>query len=57
MLEEAAILDEAAATEAEAAQVSVLQEVSSQGRRDNLSFIAFTATPKAKTLELFGTMG
>ena len=57
MLEEAAILVEAAATEAEAAQVSVLQEVSAQGRRDNLSFIAFTATPKARTLELFGTMG
>jgi type I restriction enzyme R subunit len=26
-----------------------------RGRPDNLSFFAFTATPKAKTLELFGT--
>lgn len=30
-------------------------EVSARGRQTNLSFFAFTATPKAKTLELFGT--
>jgi type I restriction enzyme R subunit len=29
--------------------------VASRGRQPNLSFFAFTATPKAKTLELFGT--
>jgi type I restriction enzyme R subunit len=28
--------------------------VSGRGRQDNISFFAFTATPKAKTLELFG---
>ncbi len=28
--------------------------VAGRGRQDNLSFFAFTATPKAKTLELFG---
>ncbi len=29
--------------------------VAGRGRHDNLSFFAFTATPKAKTLEVFGT--
>ena len=29
----------------------------SRGRQSNLSFFAFTATPKGKTLELFGRMG
>ena len=31
--------------------------VAARGRQANLSFLAFTATPKAKTLELFGTPG
>jgi type I restriction enzyme, R subunit len=31
------------------------RSLSGRGRPDNLSFFAFTATPKAKTLELFGT--
>ena len=30
-------------------------EVAARGRQANMSFFAFTATPKAKTLELFGT--
>jgi len=30
-------------------------EVAARGRQPNLSFFAFTATPKARTLELFGT--
>ena len=29
--------------------------VDARGKQDNLSFFAFTATPKAKTLEMFGT--
>lgn len=29
-------------------------EVAARGRQDNLSFFAFTATPKGRTLELFG---
>ncbi len=33
------------------------QVMSSRGRQANLSFIAFTATPKGKTLELFGRPG
>ncbi|HZZ84318.1 MAG TPA: type I restriction endonuclease [Anaeromyxobacteraceae bacterium] len=36
----------------------VLQKVmESRGRQKNLSFFAFTATPKAKTLEVFGRKG
>ena len=31
-------------------------EVEARGEHDNLSFFAFTATPKGKTLELFGTL-
>ena len=33
----------------------LVKELVSQGQHDNLSFFAFTATPKAKTLQLFGT--
>ncbi len=33
------------------------QVMSSRGRQPNLSFFAFTATPKGKTLELFGKKG
>ena len=37
------------------AGVEALQRsAAARGRHDNLSFFAFTATPKAKTLELFG---
>lgn len=32
-----------------------MDELASHGRQKNLSFFAFTATPKNKTLELFGT--
>ena len=32
-----------------------MREMTVQGRHKNLSFFAFTATPKDKTLELFGT--
>jgi len=34
----------------------ILAEAKSRGKQPNLSFYAFTATPKAKTLELFGEM-
>jgi type I site-specific deoxyribonuclease (restriction subunit) len=33
----------------------IAQELRTQGRQKNLSFFAFTATPKQKTLEIFGT--
>jgi type I restriction enzyme R subunit len=32
------------------------KELEAQGHHKNLSFFAFTATPKGKTIELFGTM-
>ena len=49
-----------AAEGAEAADVpadpqdALAETVSARGRQPNLSFFAFTATPKARTLELFG---
>lgn len=33
----------------------VIQEIKKRGQLPNVSYFAFTATPKAKTLELFGT--
>lgn len=33
----------------------LLDELAAQGIHDNLSFFAFTATPKEKTLQMFGT--
>ncbi len=35
----------------------IAKEMATHGRLKNLSFFAFTATPKAKTLEMFGTKG
>ena len=37
------------------AQDALAAAVAARGRQSNLSFFAFTATPKARTLELFGT--
>lgn len=34
---------------------ALAKAVGARGKQDNLSFFAFTATPKARTLELFGT--
>ena len=34
---------------------ALAKAVAARGRQPNLSFFAFTATPKARTLELFGT--
>ncbi|MCC5894066.1 MAG: type I restriction endonuclease subunit R [Alkalibacterium sp.] len=36
-------------------QDKLVKELLSHGRHDNLSFFAFTATPKEKTLEMFGS--
>jgi type I restriction enzyme R subunit len=51
---------EAAAAEDAAAEVDLEDEIAdlaARGRQPNISFLAFTATPKPKTLELFGTKG
>lgn len=55
------LLERYAAAEAqvEAEQLEIdeqiAEELRTQGRQENLSFFAFTATPKQKTLEIFGT--
>lgn len=47
--------DEAARDEKDDEVVAAVKEdMSSQGKMDNLSFFAFTATPKRTTLQLFG---
>jgi type I restriction enzyme R subunit len=35
----------------------LIKTMKARGRHENLSFFAFTATPKFKTLEMFGNMG
>ena len=52
-LEEYAELEQKAVEEVEAKDILV-QDMLSQGKHKNLSFFAFTATPKGKTLEIFG---
>ncbi len=56
-LEAAARADDATATAEGDAEDAVARSVAARGRQANLSFFAFTATPKKKTLELFGTPG
>ena len=50
-LEEAEILDDVQ----DEVEEELLREIESFRNLDNISFFAFTATPKAKTLEMFGT--
>jgi len=54
-LEEAEREESAAQTPEEELEATILAEMEKRGRLPNLSTFAFTATPKAKTLELFGT--
>ena len=53
-LEEYAELEGRAEEDLDAANDKLLQELISAGKHKNLSFFAFTATPKDKTLEIFG---
>jgi len=39
----------------EDAEDKIRKSMEARGKQDNLSFFAFTATPKAKTIEVFGT--
>ncbi len=41
----------------EDAEDEIRKSMQARGKQDNLSFFAFTATPKAKTVEVFGTIG
>ena len=54
-LDEAEREDAGAQTPEEELDDRVLEEIRSRGRLPNLSTFAFTATPKPKTLELFGS--
>ncbi|MGH9380699.1 MAG: RNA-binding domain-containing protein [Thermoanaerobaculia bacterium] len=54
-LEEAEAEETGAATPEEELESTILAEMEKRGRLPNLSTFAFTATPKPKTLELFGT--
>ena len=54
-LEEAESEESDAETPEEALENAILAEMEKRGRLPNLSTFAFTATPKSKTLELFGT--
>lgn len=54
-LDAAAVEEEGAATPEEELENTILAEMEKRGRLPNLSTFAFTATPKPKTLELFGT--
>ena len=53
-LEAAASEEEAAATLEEELEGTILAEMEKRGQQPNVSTFAFTATPKPKTLELFG---
>ena len=54
-LEEAEKEEAGAQTPEEELETTILAEMEKRGRLPNLSMFAFTATPKAKTLEIFGT--
>jgi type I restriction enzyme R subunit len=54
-LEEAEAQESGAETPEEELDSAILAEMEKRGRLPNLSLFAFTATPKPKTLELFGT--
>lgn len=52
---EDAILEDVDSGLDEDAEDTIRKSMEARGRQDNLSFFAFTATPKAKTVEVFGT--
>lgn len=54
---EQALAEEADSEEEDTAMDEIRKSMLSRGKQSNLSFFAFTATPKAKTLEVFGTPG
>jgi len=54
---EEAMAEEMDQEEEDTALDEIRKSMLSRGRQTNISFFAFTATPKAKTLEVFGTTG
>jgi len=57
-LRKALSLEEAEDADAEEKSIDELieDEITSKGNQKNISFFAFTATPKSKTIEIFGTV-
>lgn len=55
LLERYAIAEDQVEAEQLEINEQIAEELRTQGRQENLSFFAFTATPKQKTLEIFGT--
>ncbi len=47
--------DEEASPDPPTLEDRIREEMAKRGRQENMSLFAFTATPKAKTLEMFGT--
>ncbi|UQQ36180.1 type I restriction endonuclease subunit R [Paenibacillus polymyxa] len=56
-LEEALEADRLAEENLEDIDEKIIETIAKSGKQDNISFFAFTATPKAKTLEKFGRKG
>jgi type I restriction enzyme R subunit len=54
-LEEAFELDRIAEENMNDMEERIAETIAKSGKQDNISFFAFTATPKAKTIEKFGT--
>lgn len=55
-LEEYARLEGEAEADTPDEEDKLLNELATQGQHENLAFFAFTATPKDKTLQMFGTL-
>lgn len=55
-LEEALEADRIAEENMEDIEEKIAETIVKSGKQDNISFFAFTATPKAKTIEKFGTL-
>jgi type I restriction enzyme R subunit len=53
-LDEATRIQEQLDEQAGDTEEEIVRQLIRRGKKDNVSFFAFTATPKAKTLELFG---
>ncbi|MFS0878697.1 type I restriction endonuclease subunit R [Metabacillus niabensis] len=56
-LEDAYNEDRIAEENLESLDEQIIETIMKSGKQDNVSFFAFTATPKPKTLEKFGTLG
>ncbi|GGF79017.1 type I restriction endonuclease subunit R [Wenyingzhuangia marina] len=53
---EEAVLEDVSSGLDEDAEDQIRKSMEARGKQENLSFFAFTATPKAKTVEVFGTL-